>query len=232
MPGWQASTTAWVRSPSGREVDFPLPAGMGQFAAVVPRRRARRRAGRPWPGPRASRCTTATRFTGVVRTDAPTGVVVDVDGLGAMAGRYVVGADGMWSPLRKALGLATPGYLGEWHAFRQYFDGVDRLRGRPPVGVVRARPAARLRVVVPAARTAGPTSASASSATADRRVQDMKALWPELLARPHIAEALGAGGRRRGAPQGLAHPGPHRPGRARGAGGRCSSATRPAPATR
>ena len=27
----------------------------------------------------------------------------------------------MWSPLRKLLGLATPGYLGEWHAFRQYF---------------------------------------------------------------------------------------------------------------
>ena len=28
-----------------------------------------------------------------------------------------------------------------------------------------------------------------------RRIQDMKALWPELLARPHIAEALGPGAR-------------------------------------
>ena len=28
------------------------------------------------------------------------------------------------SPTRKALGLHTRGYLGEWHAFRQYFGQV------------------------------------------------------------------------------------------------------------
>ena len=36
-----------------------------------------------------------------------------------------IGADGMWSPLRKALGASEPGYLGEWHAFRQYFTNVS-----------------------------------------------------------------------------------------------------------
>ena len=38
--------------------------------------------------------------------------------------RYLVAADGMWSPTRKLLGTAEPGYLGEWHAFRQYFTDV------------------------------------------------------------------------------------------------------------
>ena len=36
----------------------------------------------------------------------------------------------MWSPLRKHLGVATPGYLGEWHAFRQYFTGVGPRAAR------------------------------------------------------------------------------------------------------
>ena len=35
----------------------------------------------------------------------------------------------MWSPVRKALGLGEPGYLGEWHAFRQYVRGVDGPAG-------------------------------------------------------------------------------------------------------
>ncbi len=38
--------------------------------------------------------------------------------------RYVVAADGMWSPTRKALGAGEAGYLGEWHGFRQYARNV------------------------------------------------------------------------------------------------------------
>ena len=41
-----------------------------------------------------------------------------------IAARYVIAADGMWSPVRKAAGLAEPGYLGEWHAFRAYVRDV------------------------------------------------------------------------------------------------------------
>ena len=89
-----------------------------------------------------------------------------VDGLGTVAARYVIAADGMWSPLRKLLGHAEPGYLGEWHAFRQYARGVTGPAARPAVGLVRARPAARLRLVASRCRTAGSTSASASCATA------------------------------------------------------------------
>src|SRR3970282_157561 len=52
-------------------------------------------------------------------------VVLGVDGRAPIAARYVVAADGMWSPVRKAIGLAEPGYLGEWHALRQYVRDVD-----------------------------------------------------------------------------------------------------------
>ena len=54
----------------------------------------------------------------------PGGIELEVDGLGTMVSPYVIGADGAWSPLRHALGANQPGYLGDWHAFRQYFSGV------------------------------------------------------------------------------------------------------------
>jgi flavin-dependent dehydrogenase len=56
-------------------------------------------------------------------------VVAEVAGLGEVRARYAIGADGMWSPLRKALGVAEAGYLGEWHAFRQYLRVPGRAAG-------------------------------------------------------------------------------------------------------
>ena len=58
--------------------------------------------------------------------------------------------------------------LGTWHAFRQYFAGVDDA---PPLGAVRRGPPARVRVGVPASAAAAPTSASACCATATRRAR-------------------------------------------------------------
>ena len=55
---------------------------------------------------------------------SPSSVEVDVDGIGTIEARYVIAADGMWSATRKALGVGEPGYLGEWHAFRQYARNV------------------------------------------------------------------------------------------------------------
>src|SRR5205085_1703102 len=62
--------------------------------------------------------------TGASVADGGERIDLDVTGLGTVACRYAVGADGMWSTLRKVLHTPTAdheGYLGEWHAFRQYF---------------------------------------------------------------------------------------------------------------
>ena len=122
VPSWQPVDTVVVRSPSGRTVRFPLPDD-GQFAAVVPRveldhalvELAKDAGAEVHTG---HAVTAASASGGVIR--------LGVDGIDGVSAPYVVAADGMWSPLRKALGVDQPGYLGEWHAFRQYVSGVGR----------------------------------------------------------------------------------------------------------
>ena len=161
-----------------------------------------------WHAPPARRCSTGTRSTDAHQTTDR--VVVDVDGIGELHAHYAVGADGMWSPLRKAVGAATPGYLGEWHAFRQYFTGVGPRRascgsGSSPIS-------ARLRVVVPAPGRTGerrlrhPTIGHAPTGTRRPRAGDEGA-WPDLLARPHIASVLGRDARARSTAPSVAHSG-------------------------
>ena len=52
------------------------------------------------------------------------GVQVELTGGRTIAARYVIAADGAWSPLRKGLGLGDTGYLGDWQAGREYFTDV------------------------------------------------------------------------------------------------------------
>ncbi len=64
--------------------------------------------------------------------DDGTGVTATLaDGTTARA-RWIVAADGHYSPIRRLLadatGTATHADLGTWHAFRQYFSGVDDRR--------------------------------------------------------------------------------------------------------
>lgn len=128
-------------------------------------------------------------FLSVVRNDSDE-VSVDIEQLGTLTADYVVAADGMWSPVRKSLGLSTPGYLGEWHAFRQYISNVtgpatenlyvwfddDLLPGYAwsfPL------PGNRVNFGFGMLRT-GETS-----------MQFMKETWSSLFERPHIVDALG-----------------------------------------
>ncbi|MGH8982427.1 MAG: NAD(P)/FAD-dependent oxidoreductase, partial [Acidimicrobiia bacterium] len=111
-------------SPSGRQVAVPLPNG-GQYAGVVPRadldaalmRLARRRGAHVREG---------AALTGVsARAD---GVTVELaDGTSASA-RFVIAADGHFSAVRRLLQPDAPADLGSWHAFRQYYRGVDDPR--------------------------------------------------------------------------------------------------------
>ncbi|MCU1377043.1 MAG: putative oxidoreductase [Acidimicrobiales bacterium] len=186
VPSWTPVDDVVVRSPSGREVVFPLPRGQGRFAAVARRTDL------------DAALVDLARAAGVKVADghgcdgARPGtdrITLDVAGIGEVAARYAIGADGMWSPLRKSIGAAEPGYLGEWHAFRQYFRNVGERAANELIvwfepdllpGYAWSFPLAggRANVGFGIQRHGAPT-------------RTMKALWPELLQRPHIAAFLG-----------------------------------------
>jgi geranylgeranyl reductase family protein len=192
VASWQTVDDVWVRSPSGRSVCFPMPRGQGVFAAVAERAdldaalldEARAAGAKVHDG---HGLTDARMVDG--STDSNGYVELDVDGLGTVRAPYAIGADGMWSPLRKALGVDEPGYLGEWHAFRQYFSGVgpkakdlwvwfeaDLLPGYAwsfPL------PDGRANVGFGILRSSGIP------------VRSMKERWPALLERAHIKDILG-----------------------------------------
>jgi geranylgeranyl reductase family protein len=200
VESWHPVDDVWIRSPSGRAIRFSLPATGGVFAAVARRRDldaalldAARLAG--------AKVHDGHAVTGARLVEGGPAVELDVDGVGAVVARYVVAADGMWSTLRKTFGAwEEAGYLGEWHAFRQYFEGVrpaagdhlwvwfeaDLLPGYAwsfPLGAGRANVGFGIR------RAEG------------RPTREMKQQWDDVLARPHIRRVIG---------EAAAPEGPHR----------------------
>ena len=189
---WRPVDDVWLRSPSGRAVAYPLPGDRGCFAAVARRvdldaalLDVARAAGAEVHDGHGLRAANWRPADGAVH--------LEVDGLGVIAARYAVGADGMWSPLRKALGASDgDGYLGEWHAFRQYFTGVggsaaDRMWVwfepdlLPGYAWSFPLPDGRANVGFGVPRRAG------------RPTRAMKEQWGDLLSRPHVRHALGGG---------------------------------------
>jgi geranylgeranyl reductase family protein len=187
VASWTPVDDVVVRSPSGREVTFPLPRDHGAFAAVA--RRTDLDAALvdvacvAGADVREGHACTGGRVDG-------NHVVLDVDGVGELLATHVVAADGMWSPLRKAFGVNDRSYLGEWHAFRQYFTDVG------------PRAATELMVwfepdLLPGYAWSFPLAGGRANVgfgiqRGDQPTKTMKQQWPELLARPHIAEFLGA----------------------------------------
>jgi geranylgeranyl reductase family protein len=190
VASWQRVEDVVVRGPAGPEVTFPLPRGRGMYAAVA----------------RRADLDTAlldeARVAGVKVLDghACVGarehddcVAIGVEGVGELTAAYAVAADGMWSPTRKRLGLAAPGYRGDWHAFRQYFTGVGTRAARdlfvwfepdllPGYAWSFPLPGGRANVgfgIVRGERV--------------ERIQDMAGIWRDLLDRPHIRAVLGEG---------------------------------------
>ncbi len=188
VPSWTEVDAAWLRSPSGREVRVPL-VGAGQFAAVTPRVELDNAL------VEHARAAGATILDGhaltSIRDDAHhESITVEVAGVGTIRARYVIAADGMWSPVRKELGLGEAGYLGEWHGFRQYATNVTGPASE------------RLYVwfdedLVPGYAWSFPLPDGRANVgfgllrDGTRKVQDMKSIWPDLLQRPHIRQALG-----------------------------------------
>jgi flavin-dependent dehydrogenase len=117
-------TDVVVRSPSGRIVELPLLSD-GLHAAVAPRESldaalldlAGQRGAQLRPGIALERLD---QDAGGVRAQLADG--------SAVTATYVVAADGVYSTVRKLVAPAPQAYLGEWHAFRQYFTGVGDQR--------------------------------------------------------------------------------------------------------
>lgn len=194
IPSWRPIGDVYVRTPAGREALFPLPAphsdGRGLFAAVARRREfdaalldlARRSGAEVFEG---------HELTAIEQRDAVAeATVVGPSGSVTIGARFVIAADGMWSPTRKLLGIETNGYRGDWHAFRQYFNNVT------------GRAADDLLVwfepdLLPGYAWSFPVGERSANIgfgilrRPGQSVQAMKDLWPQILERAHVAEALG-----------------------------------------
>lgn len=189
VDNWRWVDDCRVRSPSGRTIHLPLPRDDGHHAAVVPRidldhallERARKAGAQVVEG---------TAVTGA--TEGTDHVELELDAGETVRARWVVAADGMWSPMRKFLGVAEAGYLGEWHAFRQYFTGVTGTAMDELVILFEADllPGYFWSFPLPGNRANVGFGIQRGGKVA---VPEMKALWADLLGRTHVQEILGSG---------------------------------------
>ena len=182
LPSYAPVTETVLVSPTGREVVVPLPVD-GAYAGVVTRVEL------------DAALVDLARARGVDVRESTAVVAVDEDNTTTLADgtivrpRWIVAADGHYSPVRHMLTGSARAELGTWHAFRQYFTGVDDRRlwvlfeedflpgyawvfpvghGRANVGfgvlrtstaLRRARPSPRSGVRSPIARACGAPSA-------------------------------------------------------------------------
>lgn len=121
VPSWTPASNCWIRSPKGITTKFELQLTDGQYLAIAPRYDLDAALVDVAKAAGVKVCD-GHALAGIVESED--GAQVMIDGLGAFETSWVIGADGMWSPLRKMLGLNIEKYRGEWHAFRQYVSGV------------------------------------------------------------------------------------------------------------
>lgn len=195
VANYQVCDEISLRSPSGREIQLDLPNNRdhkaGQFAAIAPRIELDNALVQH---ARASgvRIVENCAFVSVARQNSQE-IVIATDSpsdFKEITAKFLVAADGMWSPVRKSLGAAQTSYLGEWHAFRQYVSNVTGPASKrlyvwfekdllPGYAWSFPLPNGRANIGFGILRGSNYT------------VQEMKPLWVELLTRPHIASALG-----------------------------------------
>jgi geranylgeranyl reductase family protein len=182
--GYESVRQVALRSPSGRRIDLTLPT-RGEFAAVISRRRL-------------DAALLDTAMSSGVETR--TGVEIDrVDvrpervmlrtstSNEPIEARWAIAADGHWSTVRRLVRPEPSPYLGEWHAVRQYHAAVDVDRLwvvferdlLPGYAWVFPLPDGHANVGYGVLRSQG------------RSGRQLKALWPDLLARPSLRDVLG-----------------------------------------
>ena len=187
VTSWQPVCGMTIRGPEGNVERYLLPTGRGMFAAVARRRDL------------DAAVLDLARKAGVdvVEGRAVTAVDQDADGVTVQIGpdtmlraASLIAADGMWSPVRKFLGIGESGYRGEWHAFRQYVRGVSGMA--PDELVVFFEPD-----FLPGYFWCFPLpDGEANIGFGIERglahsTRDMNWLWHDLLERPHVRALLG-----------------------------------------
>ena len=186
VPTWKPVTDVWITRPSGEPMLFPLPQGPGQFAATASREDLD-----------MALVNLALKEGADIRQGVTLNDVALFDDRvelqtsdGPLAADWLIAADGMWSPTRKALGLKTDGYRGEWHAFRQYFNHVSPRAAtdlfvwfEPDIlpGYMWCFPLPDNRANIGFGVVRGGA----------HKTKEMGALWQNLLERPHIREIIG-----------------------------------------
>jgi geranylgeranyl reductase family protein len=179
----QPVTTVVLRGPHGRVSELPLPRD-GHHAVVTTRLDL------------DAALVDRARAVGIAVLEghavtgieiARSGVTVEHDDGRRTAARYVIAADGHYSTVRRLAAPEPDRDLGSWHAFRQYFRGVDDDRLwvlfeadlLPGYAWVFPLPGGRANVgfgVLRDERTSG---------------KQLAALWRELLERPALRDVLG-----------------------------------------
>lgn len=206
VPSWQPVSDVHVAGPNGKVRVFPLPRDNGVFAVITRRSeldaalvaRAREVGADIREGSELTELSIRSDTTGEFVTatfrrthnqqetsEHPAPTMVET-----VQARQVIAADGMWSTSRKLLDVRLPDYRGDWHAFRQYFTNVGPIASsqlyvwfEPDLlpGYVWSFPLADGSANVGFGIQRG----------TGHKIQDMKTLWPDILARPHIAAVLG-----------------------------------------
>src|SRR5680860_165018 len=184
LPGYEPVSEAVLRSPSTRVVALPLPRD-GAYAGVV----ARATLDAAFVDHARTRGIEVREGVGIVDVEAgPQSATTVLDDGSAVRSRFVIAADGHYSPVRRIVDPQRPADLGTWHAQRQYFTGVDDPRLwvlfephlLPGYAWVFPLPGGRANVGLGVRR--GPA----------KRVSELEANWRALLDSPALRAVVGS----------------------------------------
>jgi geranylgeranyl reductase family protein len=189
---WEPVDGAVVVPTSQRRIDLPFPSDGTLYAASA--RRADLDAALVERAVRAgAELKEGCRVTAVQplgEPGKPVGVTLDLAGGQRITAHYLIAADGAWSTTRRAVGVAEPRYLGDWQAGRQYFRDVG--------------PQARKLWVwfepdlIPGYAWSFPLPGNTANVgygvlrRPGHRLADARGQRLDFMARPHIADVLGA----------------------------------------
>ena len=186
VENWNEIMNVVIHSPNGNTIELPLPHGRGQYAAIVPRIELDERLLDLARDAGAS-IQTPVRFESLRELDQHVEVTTSNDR--KILARYVIAADGMWSAVRKNLGVGINNYRGDWHAFRQYFSQTGpeaqhlRVWFEPDLlpGYMWLFPLPGQRANIGFGVLRG----------SHYEIGDLGKLWNNLLERPHIRDVIG-----------------------------------------